>query len=307
MKISDIDIIYISYDEPNAEINYADLLNKAPWAKRVHGVKGSDAAHKAAAQLSDTDWFVTVDGDNQIDIKFLNLELDTANNSNIKVYSWCGYNVINGLKYGNGGLKVWSKDFVNNMKTHESASSDESQIDFCWQAGYKNFPFVFSNSIMNETPYQAWRAGFREGVKMLTKNGIKVKPQNISAEVYWHNIHRLRVWSSIGAHSKNGLYAILGARQGSIMLHDDNWDYRQVRDFEVLEQIYNDIAKKFENDLDGCQQEIENLSQQIKIKLGLNWANFNPEQSLCLIDFYNESIELGRTYYSRDNLWKNSF
>jgi hypothetical protein len=37
MKVSNLDIIYISYDEPNAELNYADLLNKAPWAKREIG------------------------------------------------------------------------------------------------------------------------------------------------------------------------------------------------------------------------------------------------------------------------------
>ena len=43
MKIIDYDIIYLSYDEPNAEKNYADLLSKVPWAKRVHGVEGSDA------------------------------------------------------------------------------------------------------------------------------------------------------------------------------------------------------------------------------------------------------------------------
>ena len=26
---------------PNAEENYADLLTKVPWAKRVHGIEGS--------------------------------------------------------------------------------------------------------------------------------------------------------------------------------------------------------------------------------------------------------------------------
>ena len=36
-----------------------------PWAKRVHGVEGSDAAHKACANLSETDRFITVDGDNR--------------------------------------------------------------------------------------------------------------------------------------------------------------------------------------------------------------------------------------------------
>ena len=39
VKIIDYDIIYLSYDEPNAEKNYADLLTKVPWAKRVHGVE----------------------------------------------------------------------------------------------------------------------------------------------------------------------------------------------------------------------------------------------------------------------------
>ena len=31
VKIIDYDIIYLSYDEPNAEKNYADLLAKVPW------------------------------------------------------------------------------------------------------------------------------------------------------------------------------------------------------------------------------------------------------------------------------------
>ena len=35
-KPIDYDIIYLSYDEPNAEKNYADLCKKVPWAKRVH-------------------------------------------------------------------------------------------------------------------------------------------------------------------------------------------------------------------------------------------------------------------------------
>ena len=30
---------------PNAEENYADLLAKVPWAKRVHGIKGSAMVH----------------------------------------------------------------------------------------------------------------------------------------------------------------------------------------------------------------------------------------------------------------------
>jgi len=80
MKVTDYDIIYLSYDEPNAEKNYADLLSKVPWAKRVHGVEGSDAAHKACAEMSETERLIIVDGDNVIDPEFAETVYD-----NIKV------------------------------------------------------------------------------------------------------------------------------------------------------------------------------------------------------------------------------
>ena len=134
VKILDYDIIYLSYDEPNAEKNYADLLKKVPWAKRVHGVKGSDAAHKACARLSDTDRFVTVDGDNTVREDFLNQEIDFDEHKDLSkcVISWAGYNVVNGLMYGNGGLKLWPKQYVLDMKTHENAPADDpnAQVDF---------------------------------------------------------------------------------------------------------------------------------------------------------------------------------
>ena len=74
IDIADIDIVFISYDEPNADRNWIELKKIAPWAKRIHGVKGSDSAHKAAADISDTDRLVTVDGDNQNRIARLNTD-----------------------------------------------------------------------------------------------------------------------------------------------------------------------------------------------------------------------------------------
>ena len=70
-KVKDCDIFYLSYDEPNAEKNYHDIYQKVTWVKRVHGVKGSDAAHKACAERSDKERFITVDGDNIINEKFI--------------------------------------------------------------------------------------------------------------------------------------------------------------------------------------------------------------------------------------------
>ena len=77
-KVYDYDIIYLSYDEPNAEENYYHLKQNIPWAKRVHGVEGSDAAHKACANIAETERFITIDGDNKVDPKFVNEVLQFA-------------------------------------------------------------------------------------------------------------------------------------------------------------------------------------------------------------------------------------
>jgi hypothetical protein len=293
MKVTEFDIVFLSYDEPNAELHYADLCNKVPWAKRVHGVKGSDAAHKAAAELSETDWVITVDADNIVDSSFFNLDLDMSS-TDIKVYGWCGQNIINGLRYGNGGLKIWQKDFILNMRTHEAAETDRAQVDFCWENGYKNFPRTYSSTIINGSPFQAWRAGFREGVKMTLLNGEKVPPQEIKQHIWWHNIHRLRMWSTVGMHEENGVYAILGARTGTWMTNCTDWNYVDVRDFEILKNIYEQNVDHL-----TVEDDIKDFGIKIKHQLGLDWPNLDAQQSKYTLDLYKETIELNRTYYSQ--------
>ena len=94
INVPDCDVIYLSYDEPNAEKNYSDLLTKVPWAKRIHGVEGSDAAHKACAELSETQRFITVDGDNIVKPQFINQQVEFVAGTDLtrKVISWAGYN-----------------------------------------------------------------------------------------------------------------------------------------------------------------------------------------------------------------------
>lgn len=295
MKIIEFDIIFLSYDEPNADLHYADLCSKVPWAKRVHGVKGSDHAHKAAAELSETDWFITIDADNIVTPEFFNLDLDMSD-PKIKVYGWCGRNVINGLRYGNGGPKIWCKDFVLNMKTHENAQSHRAQVDFCWEDGYKNFPRVYSESVITGSPYQAWRAGFREGVKMTLLDGVKVPPQEIKQRIWWHNIHRLRMWSTVGAHEENGLYAILGARMGTWMTNCTDWNYVDVRDFEILREIYETKINHT-----SVAEDAQDYGIKIKHELGLHWPWLTADQSKYTLDLYDEAINLGLTYYQMNN------
>lgn len=240
IRIVDQDIIFLSYDEPNAEKNYADLCAKVPWAKRVHGVKGSDAAHKACAELSETEYFVTVDADNIVDPEFFNVEVDLTELGLTPdhVFSWCGKVHVNGLMYGNGGLKMWTRKFVNNMRTHENSDPNDVRglVEFCFDDKYYQFNENYSESFTNASPFQAWRAGFREGVKMSLDQGAKVGKLQ---DTWWQNYHRLLVWCNVGADVNNGVWSMLGAREGCYMTNCTDWDYANVRDFEWLTNHWN--------------------------------------------------------------------
>jgi len=296
MKISEFDFIFLSYDEPNADLHYADLCNKVPWTKRVHGVKGSDAAHKAAAALSETDWFVSVDADNIVDAGFLDQEIEFRDD--IKVYSWTGRNQLNGLRYGNGGLKLWNKQYVLDMKSHEAADTRNSEVDFCWESAYRQFPESYSEVVITGSPFQAWRAGFREGVKMTLVDGVKVEPYKIKNSVWWHNLHRLRIWSTVGSHDDIGIYAVYGARLGTWLANCTNWNYVEVRDFEILKDIYFQYAKPYEDvSGDGLVEAIKSLGEKIKLNLGLDWPWLDEDQSRYTLNLYNETLRMAQTYY----------
>jgi hypothetical protein len=278
IKIIEQDIIFLSYDEPNAEKNYADLLSKAPWAKRVHGVKGSDAAHKACAKLSETEYFVTVDADNIVDPKFLEVEvdIDALGLTPEHVFSWCGKVHVNNLEYGNGGLKMWTRKFVNEMRTHENSDPEDKKglVEFCFDNKYYQFNENYSESFTNETPFQAWRAGFREGVKMSLDQGAKV--ENLRT-IWWQNYHRLLIWSSVGADVKNGIWSILGAREGCYKTNCTDWDYANVRDFEYLTDYWNEEHEGKEPDVTSAY--INFLGRELREKCKLEIANLDGSGS----------------------------
>ncbi len=278
IRVAEQDIIFLSYDEPNAEKNYADLVSKLPWAKRVHGVKGSDAAHKACAAKSDTEYFVTVDADNIVDRSFFSVvvDLDELNLTEEHVFSWCGKVHVNGLMYGNGGLKMWTRKFVNEMRTHENSNPDDEKgkVEFCFDERYYQFNDNFSTSYTNATPFQAWRAGFREGVKMSLDQGSKVEDVR---KVWWQNYQRLLVWCNVGADVENGLWSMLGAREGCYLTNCTDWDYAQVRDFEWLTDYFKTTHSSI-NDVE-LKDKLEYYGNQLKNKCSIQIATLDEDAS----------------------------
>ena len=133
-------------------------------------------------------------------------------------------------------------NYVLNMKTHENAdpNNPNAQVDFCWDLKYIQQNSWYSDVYNNETPHQAWRAGFREGVKMSLDQGAKVEDLR---KVWWQNYDRLLIWSQVGADVKNGIWSILGARQGCYLTNCTPWDYANVRDFEWLNNFWETEVK----------------------------------------------------------------
>jgi hypothetical protein len=274
VDIADLDCIFLTYDEPKKEEFWIKIQNMVPWAKRVDGVKGSDAAHKAAAAASDTDRFVLIDGDNIPDPEFFNLQLSLDERNHDHVFRWRARNVVNGLRYGNGGLSCWTKDFVNTMRTHENTDGrEETTVEFCFDPKYTAMYNCYSTTYPNGSPKQAWRAGFREGVKMCLDRGHKPTLQEFKEKVNNRNYDHLCIWQSVGADVENGYWAMYGARLGTYMIMLEKWDHHQVQDFDMLENLWNSFG--IEDPQEGCER-IENA---LTTRLGLPIVTYTPEQS----------------------------
>lgn len=292
--LSKFDVIFISYDEDNADKHWADLLNKVPWAKRVHGVEGSDSCHKAAARESTTERFIGIDADNIVDSEFFDQEFDFDHPKfKDKVISWSAINQINGLQYGNGGLKCWPTQYVLDMKTHENADDQQNQVDFCWEDSYVQMNNIFCKTYPNGSPRQAWRAGFREGVKMSLDRGNRVSKENFKDQIWWGNYHRLLVWCSIGADVDHGLWAMYGARLGCYMTMLTDWDFTNVRDFTWLNHHWkenilpiNTDGTRF-GDLEyDLVEEIAKLGDKLRRDLNLPLAELDSQQSKFFKEAY---------------------
>lgn len=286
-SISNFDVIYISYDEPNAEDHWADLKSKITWAKRVHGVKGFDNAHKHAANLANTTHFITVDGDNKVDPGFFDQDIEFNPHY---IYSWAGENHINGLIYGNGGLKLWPKYLVHNMKTHENTSQgQDTKIDFCWDLPYFQMHGSYSTVFCNGSPFQAFRAGFREGVKLSLHRGQKVSNLN---HIWEGNLKRLMIWMTVGADIINGVYAVYGARLGCYMTNLTDFDISLVANYDWFQDQWFDEWLPIIEDPERFQDDYRRLCVDIEQNLKMPIVNLGAKQS----KFFKATLENPRRY-----------
>jgi hypothetical protein len=188
------DIIFISYDESNADENFTRLKERFPLAKRVHGVRGIHNAHIAAAKKSFTKMFWVVDAD-AIILDNFNFDYTAPDWDLESVHVWRSCNPVNGLEYGYGGVKLLPKKLTMAL--------DTTTIDMTTSIS-KNFNVmeVISNiTAFNTDAYSTWRSAFRECVKLSVNGDSESK-------------ERLSTWCVLNDDIPYGFYAYLGALAG---------------------------------------------------------------------------------------------
>jgi hypothetical protein len=212
--------------------------------KRVHGVKGFHSAYSAAANASTTDRFITIDADSVIrDPDIFSIRLDDRNMDDV-VFAFGARNVVNGLIYGNGGIKCWPKGLFGEVVTHECAKGGPAQLDFHFAYRYWRLKTVASDNCFASTPYHAFRGGYREAVKLSLVKGVKLNTwDETKAEMPRSNWSRLLVWLSVGTDVPNGLWAIIGARSALI----DLWIRRttspeRIADYDWLSDVWRESS-----------------------------------------------------------------
>jgi hypothetical protein len=222
------------------------------------------------------------------DENFFNLQLDFTDKDptyKLAQYRWRAVNAINGLRYGNGGMSSWTKTYVANMKTHETSDgSDTTAVDFCMDSSdnlYWAMHDCYSTTYPNYTPFQAWRAGFREGVKMVLDRGAKPSIDDFKERVAGRNLNNLTIWHNVGADVENGAWAIYGARLGTHMTMLTDWEYRDVADFDN----YPALWEKYKNNNPALSAGF--IGEELDSKLGLPMCTLDAEQSKFFKRHYN--------------------
>ena len=149
--------------------------------------------------------------------------------------------------YGNGGLKCWPKEYTKSINTHEAATDGEG-MEFCWKLNYIQMNDIFSEVHQTASPFQAFRAGFREGVKLSLDQGRRVEPHKFQDDIWYGNFNRLNVWCNVGTDVENGWWAIYGARLGCEKTVLSDWDTNQISDYDWFKGFFEKEKSYIDND-----------------------------------------------------------
>jgi hypothetical protein len=225
------DIVFISYQEPNCDENYAKLLEQYPNANRVHGVKGIHQAHIEAAKLCKTDMFWIIDGDAEL-VNTFDLDYQVARWDIDTVHVWRSKNPINNLVYGYGGVKLFPRLLTINMDITKPDMTTSISSKF------KAVHEISNITAFNTDPFNTWKSAFRECTKLASKIIDRQKDEE--------TVERLEVWKTVGTDTPYGSYAIAGAIAGAEYGEKNKNNIeslKKINDFEWLKEQFDATQK----------------------------------------------------------------
>jgi len=222
------DIVFISYNEPNADKNWDLLKSRYPSAKRIDGVDGIHQAHIQAAKKCFTKMFWVVDADAELldDFSF-DYEVDEYNLETVHV--WRSKNPVNDLIYGYGGVKLLPTRLTKKMDTSKPDMTTSISFNF------KAIKEVSNITAFNTDSFNAWKSGFRECAKLASR--IIDRQQDIETA------ERLDIWCNKGTNRPFGIDTIKGAKAGKKFGEQNKNNLEElfkINDFDWLKTIYND-------------------------------------------------------------------
>jgi hypothetical protein len=220
------DIIFISYNEPNADANFEKLKARFPYAHRVHGIKGIHQAHIAAAKKAFTKMFWVVDADAEI-LDTFNFDYEVSKYDLECVHVWRSRNPINDLEYGYGGVKLLPKRLTQNM--------DISKPDMTTSISslFKAMPEVSNVTAFNTDPFNTWKSAFRECCKLSSK--IIDRQDDVETQ------QRLEAWCTLNELAPYGAHAYMGAIAGKyfgLFWQNAPTELVKINDFDWLKEQY---------------------------------------------------------------------
>jgi hypothetical protein len=185
------DIVFMSYDEKNADLNYEILKKRFPNVSRLHGVEGLVNAHKKAAQQSATPWVYIVFAKTEVDANF-NFDFNPNYLEVPSNYVFYSYNPVLNHSYGHDGIVMYHTKSVIDIKSWG--------VDFTMSFPVVTIPVISCRNNFNYSEYSAWRTAIREAYKLKKTDRISDK-------------YHLHLWLTANC-DKNGKWSILGAHDG---------------------------------------------------------------------------------------------
>ena len=217
--------VYFLYtDEANKYENFERLKEKVNHATAVEAVGNIFASHKHIASLCTSDRFYVVDADCWIVDSFnFDKQIDLKPKS---VAVFRAKNPVNGLVYGHGGIKLFSKDCFSAERL------DRPDMTTTLADAYIKVNVLASEHRFNYTPFSTWRTAFREAVKL----GAGINKNNNDQE----SLDRLNMWLNAGLEAKFGYFSVQGARAGELFASQPNADLNLVNDFKFIESKFKE-------------------------------------------------------------------